>query len=128
MPEADAAGTTHCGAGCTLGDLVGEFVLVAFPCAAVLFGPVGSSTTTSSLPGYSTSFSPIFGIAFQYFSIAPMRQLSLGQGIWASVKADTVSIAAWQIGMYGIMGIGQFLVLPTLLPAALTRSASSSGS
>ncbi len=57
-----------------------------------------------------------------------MRQLSLGQGIWAAVKADTVSIAAWQIGMYGIMGIGQFLVLPTLLPAALTRSASSSGS
>ncbi len=56
----------------------------------------------------------LFGIAFQYFSIAPMRDLSVGQGVWAAVKADTFSITARQIGIYGIMAIGQFLVLPAL--------------
>jgi hypothetical protein len=30
-----------------------------------------------------------FGIGFQYFTIAPMRDLSLSQGILAAVKAET---------------------------------------
>src|SRR5947199_10731747 len=41
----------------------------------------------------------IFGVAFQYFTIVPMRGLSPGQGILAAIKADTISIVAYQIGM-----------------------------
>ena len=46
-----------------------------------------------------------FGIAFQYFTIKPMRHLSVGQGLWQAVKADTLSLSAWQVGMYGWMAI-----------------------
>ena len=48
------------------------------------------------------------GIFFQYFTIAPMRGLGLRDGIVAVVKADTASISAWQIGMYGLMAVIQF--------------------
>ncbi|WP_316203710.1 DUF4396 domain-containing protein [Bradyrhizobium sp. SZCCHNS3051] len=42
-----------------------------------------------------------FGRRFRYFTIAPMRGLSLGQGLIAAAKADTISIASWQVGMHG---------------------------
>ncbi len=48
------------------------------------------------------------GVAFQYFTIAPMRNLSLRQGIVAALKADALSLAAWQLGMYGWMAIATF--------------------
>ena len=54
-------------------------------------------------------FAFLFGIGFQYWSIVPMRQLSPGEGIRAALKADVLSIGAWQIGMYGGMALIQFL-------------------
>ena len=67
---------------------------------------------SGSLPrGCSTSFSPFFcGIVFQYFTIAPMRHLPVLKGIWAAVKADALSLTAWQLGMYGWMAIAVFLI------------------
>ncbi|HUI14871.1 MAG TPA: DUF4396 domain-containing protein [Xanthobacteraceae bacterium] len=55
-------------------------------------------------------FAYTFGIVFQYFTIAPMRGLSLGQGFIAAIKADTVSITLWEIGMYGFMAIAYFVI------------------
>ena len=52
----------------------------------------------------------LFGIAFQYFSIKPMSQMSPGQALLAALKADGLSLSAWQIGMYGWMAIATFLV------------------
>jgi hypothetical protein len=49
------------------------------------------------------------GIVFQYFTIAPMRGLSLFSGIWAAIKADTLSITAWKMGMYGFMLLTSFV-------------------
>ena len=40
-------------------------------------------------------FAYAFGIVFQYFTIAPMRGLSLGEGVVAAIKADTLSLTAW---------------------------------
>ncbi|HEX4351969.1 MAG TPA: DUF4396 domain-containing protein, partial [Polyangiales bacterium] len=51
-----------------------------------------------------------FGIVFQYFTIAPMRGLSPGRGILAAIEADTASLVAWQIGMYGWMAIATFAI------------------
>ncbi|MEP6631517.1 MAG: DUF4396 domain-containing protein [Lapillicoccus sp.] len=115
MPEAVAVGTSHCGAGCALGDLVGEFALVAVPAAAAVFG-LGWLFDERIFAAWVLDFvlAYLFGIVFQYFSIAPMRNLTMRQGIWAAVKADTFSITAWQVGMYGLMAVGQFLVLPAL--------------
>ena len=52
------------------------------------------------------------GIVFQYFSIKPMRNLTPGQGIVAAIKADTLSILAFQVGMYGWMALVHFLLFP----------------
>lgn len=48
------------------------------------------------------------GIIFQYFTIKPMRNLSVGQGVVAALKADAASITSWQLGMYGMMALIQF--------------------
>jgi len=57
----------------------------------------------------------IFGIVFQYFTIAPMRDLSLGKGIIQAIKAETLSPSAWQIGMYGFMAFAYFFIFATVV-------------
>ncbi len=52
------------------------------------------------------------GILFQYFAIKPMRNLSVSEGLVAAVKADTLSIAAFQVGMYGWMLIMHYVLFP----------------
>jgi hypothetical protein len=37
-----------------------------------------------------------------------MRGLSVGQGLLAAIKADTLSLTAWQVGMYGFMALAHF--------------------
>ncbi|MGF6788755.1 DUF4396 domain-containing protein [Paraburkholderia sp. 35.1] len=103
-------GTSHCGAGCTLGDIVVERSAFAFPGLAVWFGwhsVFNEKTFAVWIPDFMIAF--LLGIGFQYFTIKPMRDLSIGQGVIAAVKADIASITAWQIGMYGAMAIIQFL-------------------
>jgi Domain of unknown function (DUF4396) len=43
-------------------------------------------------------------------TIAPMRGLSFREGIIAAAKADTLSLTAWQVGMYGFMAIAYFAI------------------
>jgi hypothetical protein len=98
-------GTLHCGAGCTLGDIVAEWLVVAFPVIAVWFGWQGifrDRIFAVWIVDYICAYA--FGIVFQYFTIAPMRGLSLGKGLLAAIKADTLCLTAWQIGMYGFRG------------------------
>jgi hypothetical protein len=59
-------------------------------------------------------FAYIFGVAFQYFTIVPMRNLSLGEGLIQAIKA-TLSLSAWQIGMYGFMAFAYFFIFGTLI-------------
>ncbi len=97
------AAATHCGAGCTLGDICAEWIGSAAP--LVLFGhKLFGAWVIDYLFAYA------FGIAFQYFTIAPMRHLSVGKGLWAAIKADTLSLTAWQVGMYGWMAVVVFLI------------------
>ena len=48
-----------------------------------------------------------------------MRGLSLLPGIWAAIKADTLSLTAWQIGMYGFMAIAYFAIFRTVFGVEL---------
>lgn len=41
-----------------------------------------------------------------------MRGLSAGEGILASMRADTISIAAFQVGMYAWMALSRFAIFP----------------
>jgi len=105
-----AVGATHCGAGCSLGDLAAETALAAFP--LVLFGQKVFGTWLIDF-----ILALLFGIAFQYFTIKPMKRLSPKDGLIAALKADSLSLTAWQLGMYGWMAIALFALFgPERLP------------
>jgi hypothetical protein len=95
--------TTHCGSGCTLGDIVAEWIMFAAP--ITLFR---SKLISGWTLDYILAFA--FGIAFQYFTIKPMKGLSVKDGILTALKADTFSLTAWQVGMYGWMAIVVFVI------------------
>ncbi len=57
-----------------------------------------------------------FGIVFQDFAIAPMRGLGLRDGLVAALQADTLSLVAWQVGMYGLMAVVTFAIVGRPLP------------
>jgi hypothetical protein len=106
-----ATGTLHCGAGCALGDIVAEWLAFLTPGVAIAFGwhsLFDEKTYAIWTLDFVAAFA--FGIVFQYFAIAPMRDLSLGRGIIAALKADSLSLTAWQIGMYCLMAVLQFVV------------------
>jgi hypothetical protein len=115
-----ANGALHCGAGCALGDLMAEWLVFAVPAVAVAFGwPRLFRDQIFAVWIVDYLFAYAFGIAFQYFTIAPMRGLSLGPGLWAAIKADTLSLTAWQVGMYGSMAIAHFLLFGRIFGVAL---------
>lgn len=93
---------THCGSGCTLGDILAEGVILSL-IPVTLFG---HQLFAGWVVDFLVAF--LFGIAFQYFTIKPMQHLPPGQGLLAALKADTLSLMAWQIGMYGWMAIVTF--------------------
>lgn len=98
-------GVSHCGAGCTLGDIIG---------ASLVF-ILGLEIAGLALwPEYIVNFSLAFllGILFQYFSIAPMRNLGLKDGLVAALKADTLSLIAFEIGVFGWMALMQLVFFP----------------
>lgn len=98
-----AVGATHCGSGCTLADIVGEWALFLFPLTVF-----GMEIFGAWVVDYFLAL--LFGIFFQYFTIAPMRDLSFGKGMVAAAKADFFSLTAWQVGMYGWMAIATFAI------------------
>ena len=100
-----AVGTSHCGAGCMLADVVCEFTIAAFGITVL-----GSML----LAEYSIDLAAawLLGIVFQYFAIRPMQQGTATQALVAAIKADTLSILAFQVGMYAWMAIVSFLLFP----------------
>jgi hypothetical protein len=100
---------SHCGAGCTLGDILGEWIIFLF--AITLFGQMlWSEYLLDFLLAY------LLGILFQFWAIVPMRRLAFRAGLWASIKADTISLTFFEIGLFGWMAISHFLLFPRLLP------------
>ena len=60
----------------------------------------------------------IFGIAFQYFAIVPMRRLGFRDGLVAAVKSGTLSVTTFEIGWFGWMALWYFVFFtqPHLAP------------
>ncbi len=100
-----ALADSHCGAGCVLADIATEFTV--FGVGATL---LGMELYASYFWDFIAAW--LLGIVFQYFTIKPMRNLSVGAGIWAAIKADTLSIATFQIGMYSWMALVFFKLFP----------------
>lgn len=80
--------TLHCGAGCTLADIIGSLFLIMFPMA--LFG------------GWVFTYvlALIIGVYFQFIAIKEMNNLPDSIIIKRAIKADFLSLSAWQAGMY----------------------------
>lgn len=103
-------GALHCGSGCTLGDIMAETLLIFVP--VVVFGDKLYGAWTVDFV-----FAFVLGIIFQYYSIKPMKNLSPKDAFIAALKADTLSLTSWQIGMYGGMAIATFLIFKHHLEA-----------
>ncbi|KAI9690214.1 MAG: hypothetical protein M1822_009175 [Bathelium mastoideum] len=89
-------GVSHCGAGCVLGDLVGEWLVYgAQPRIS------GQTLWPELLIDYG--FALLFGIAFQYFSIAPMAGEWGPRSVWRAAKADVLSLTSFEVGAFGWM-------------------------
>lgn len=104
-----ALGASHCGSGCTIADLIAEWTLFFIP-----FSLFGKTIFGSWAVDYILAL--IIGIIFQYYTIKPMRQLTVKEGIAAAFKADILSLSAWQIGMYGWMAVVVFIFLGHEIP------------
>jgi hypothetical protein len=100
-----ALGTSHCGAGCMIADVVCEFGI-----AAAGLTLIGSVLWAEYAIDFAAAWA--LGIVFQYFAIKPMGNMSAGQALFAAVKADTLSILAFQVGMYAWMALVYFKLYP----------------
>lgn len=98
MWQTVALSTLHCGAGCTLADIIGEWFTFFVPVS------IGSSLIAGQwVLDYILAL--VIGIFFQYAAIRPMEKLTAGATIVKAFKIDFFSLTSWQIGMYGWMAI-----------------------
>jgi hypothetical protein len=100
-----ATSVSHCGAGCTLGDIAAEFAV---------FG-LGLTVAGTALPyEYLGDYvlAVLLGLFFQYRAIAPMRGLGFRDGIAAAAKADILSLTAFEVGLFAWMAVMAFVFYP----------------
>ncbi len=105
-----AAGTFHCGAGCSLADLVGPFLFRLLP-----FVVLGSLVFGEWTLDYVLAL--LVGVAFQYAALAPMLNQHGPRIWWRALKVDFLSLTSWQVGMYGWMALVIFVWIGELHPA-----------
>ncbi|WP_174612856.1 DUF4396 domain-containing protein [Virgibacillus ihumii] len=101
--------TTHCSSGCSIGDMIGV------PIIAMTGLTIAGSTLFAS---YTVEFilAYIFGIAFQYYGMGFKKQSEPGKAIKNAIKADTLSLIAFEIGMFGWMALVHYAFF-TQMPA-----------
>lgn len=96
---------SHCGSGCTLGDVISEFAIFGLGLT------IAGATLGAEYAGdYLLALT--FGILFQFFAIAPMRGLGLKDGLGAAAKADFISLTAFEIGLFSWMAVMAFVLFP----------------
>jgi hypothetical protein len=94
---------SHCGAGCSLGDVISEFAVFGLGLTVA-----GVTLGAEYIGDYVLALA--FGILFQYFAIAPMRGLGVKDGLIAATKADFISLTAFQVGLFGWMAVMTYVL------------------
>lgn len=100
-----AVSSTHCGGGCTLGDIIAETLI--FTVGITLFGAV---IWASFLLDFTIAL--ILGIAFQFFAIRAMSSEPTVALIRRAAKADVWSLTAFEIGLFSWMAVMFFVLFP----------------
>ncbi len=100
-----AVSSTHCGGGCTLGDIIAETLIYAL--GITLFG---AAIWASFALDYA--FALVLGIAFQYAAIHAMARLPFGPTLGRAAKADVFSLTAFEIGLFSWMALMFWVFFP----------------
>jgi hypothetical protein len=96
---------SHCGAGCVLGDVGGEWIVWA---SGWMIG-----STAALGPEYilDLPFAWTFGILFQYFVIAPLRgQFGELSPLGDAIKSDTLSVLSFELGLFSWMALAHYVL------------------
>jgi len=94
--------STHCGGGCTLGDIIAEWLI--FTVGITLFGAV---IWASFVLDFAIAL--LLGIAFQFFAIRAMSSASTRQLLGRAAKADVWSLTAFEVGLFSWMALMYFV-------------------
>lgn len=97
--------TTHCAAGCVLGDIIGAPIV--FWAGWTL---LGSQLYAEFVVLFVLAY--IFGIAFQYLPIRAMRGIPRKEALIEAIKADTLALTAFEIGLFAWMAFVYFHFTP----------------
>lgn len=102
---------THCGGGCTLGDIISDSAIFVFGV---------SVTSIALLNSYILDFiaAYLLGILFQYLPIRAMGEARRITALWKAIKADTLSLISFEIGLFGWMALVQLVWFPQHLEAS----------
>jgi hypothetical protein len=93
---------SHCGAGCALGDIGGEWIVWAR-------GWMIGSTALGAEYILDLPLAWTFGILFQYFVIAPLRgQVGELAPLADAIKSDTLSVLSFEVGLFGWMALAHY--------------------
>ena len=108
-----AISTSHCGSGCTLGDIAAEWLIFAL--GLTLFG---AAIYASFLLDYL--FALALGVVFQYFAITQMGTRGWGELVRRTAKADAYSLTAFEVGLFAWMALTYFVLFtsPHLTPTS----------
>ena len=98
-----ALSALHCGAGCTLADIIGEWIS-----HWIHFEIAGSTLLSNWIIDFILALA--IGVYFQFYAIREMQKISVGKGLFKAFKADVLSLTSWQVGMYGWMAIVYFVI------------------
>ena len=102
---------SHCGAGCALGDVGGEWIVWATGLA------IGSTAELGPEYILDLPLAWIFGILFQYFVIAPLRgQVGELAPLGDAIKSDTLSVLSFEVGLFGWMALAHYVIWKPPLP------------
>lgn len=111
--------STHCGSGCVLGDIIGAPIVLAAGLSLA-----GERLFAEYVVEFAIAY--LFGIAFQYLPIRAMRKIPAREAVLDAMKADTLSLTAFEVGMFAWMAVVSFLLFesnphaPMLDPSCLT--------
>ncbi len=86
-----ALSALHCGAGCTLADIIGEGFTNYVPVTIASSQVFGNWVLDFIL-------ALIIGISFQFYAIREMEKISVRNALFRAFKADFFSLLSWQIG------------------------------